>query len=79
MLQPRYNIAPNSQAPVIRRGNAFSPDLQMQTLRWGIPYSKLHSKSQQACNARSENIVEGAGMWNKYRSSNRCVVDSQGT
>ncbi|KAG1834996.1 hypothetical protein DFJ58DRAFT_821108 [Suillus subalutaceus] len=77
-LQPRYNIAPNSLAPVIRRRNASSPDLQMQTMRWGIPYGKVHAKSQQAINARSENIMEGAGMWNKYRSSNRCVVVSQG-
>ncbi|KAG1807795.1 uncharacterized protein BJ212DRAFT_1436834 [Suillus subaureus] len=75
---PHYNIAPNSLAPVIRRCNASSPDLQMQTMRWGIPYGKVHAKSQQAINARSESIMEGAGMWNKYRSSNRCVVVSQG-
>jgi putative SOS response-associated peptidase YedK len=75
---PRYNIAPNSLAPVIRRRNSFSPDLQMQTMRWGIPYGKVHAKNQQAINARSENILEGAGMWNKYRSSNRCIVVSQG-
>ncbi|KAG2363997.1 hypothetical protein BDR07DRAFT_1355727 [Suillus spraguei] len=75
---PRYNIAPNSQAPVICRRNASSPGLQMQTMRWGIPYGKVHAKSQQAINARSENIMEGIGMWNKYRSSNRCVVVSQG-
>ncbi|KAG1731391.1 hypothetical protein EDB19DRAFT_1855927 [Suillus lakei] len=75
---PRYNIAPNSQAPVIRRRIASSPNLQMQTMRWGIPYGKGHAKSQQAINARSENIMEGAGMWNKYRSSNRCIVVSQG-
>lgn len=77
-FMPRYNIAPNSQAPVIRRRNASSPDLQMQTMRWGIPYGKVHAKSQQAINARSENIMEGAGMWNKYRNTNRCVVVSQG-
>ncbi|KAG2145482.1 uncharacterized protein EDB93DRAFT_1207439 [Suillus bovinus] len=75
---PRYNIAPNSQAPVIRRRNASSLDLQMQTMRWGIPYGRVHAKGQQAINARSENIMEGAGMWKKYRSSNRCVVVSQG-
>ncbi|KAG2107630.1 uncharacterized protein F5147DRAFT_613135 [Suillus discolor] len=75
---PRYNIAPNSQAPVILRRNAASSDLQMQTMRWGIPYGKIHAKGQQAINARSENIMESVGMWNKYRSSNRCVVVSQG-
>ncbi|KAG0707172.1 hypothetical protein DFH29DRAFT_897330 [Suillus ampliporus] len=75
---PRYNIAPNSQAPVIRRRNTSSPDLQMQTMQWGIPHGKVHAKSQQAINARSENIMEGVGMWNKYRVRNRCVVVSQG-
>jgi len=77
-LQSRYNIAPNSQGPVIRRRNASSSDLQMQTMRWGIPYGKVHAKSQQAINARSENIIDGGGMWNKYRGSNRCVIVSQG-
>ncbi|KAG1751327.1 uncharacterized protein EDB91DRAFT_600710 [Suillus paluster] len=77
-IQPRHNIAPNSQAPVIRRRNDSSPDLQMQTMRWGIPYGKVHAKNQQAINARSENIMEGAGMWNRYRGSNRCIVVSQG-
>jgi putative SOS response-associated peptidase YedK len=77
-LQPRHNIAPNSQAPVIRRRNSATPDLQLQTMRWGIPYGKVHANNQQAINARSENIIEGAGMWNKYRGSNRCLVVSQG-
>jgi len=47
-------------------------------MRWGIPYGKVHSNNQQAINARSENIIEGAGMWNKYRGSSRCIVVSQG-
>ncbi|KAI6118106.1 hypothetical protein F5141DRAFT_1194616 [Pisolithus sp. B1] len=52
---PRYNIAPNTQAPVIRRGDTGT-----------------------AINARSENLVEGVGMWNKFRGRNRCIVVCQG-
>lgn len=51
----------------------------MQTMRWGIHYGREPaSKSSQAINARCENIIEGAGMWNKFRGKNRCVVVSQG-
>ncbi|KIJ60430.1 hypothetical protein HYDPIDRAFT_98756 [Hydnomerulius pinastri MD-312] len=85
---PRYNIAPNSQAPVIRRrdagpsdsesGSNASSDLVMQTMRWGIQYGKEGSKGTHAINARSENLVEGVGMWNKFRGKNRCIVVCQG-
>ncbi|KAI6161557.1 hypothetical protein EDD17DRAFT_678525 [Pisolithus thermaeus] len=86
---PRYNIAPNTQAPVIRRGDtgtvkseevalepASSGPLVMHTMRWGIKYGK--ERGAQAINARSENLVEGVGMWNKFRGRNRCIVVCQG-
>ncbi|KAH0834033.1 hypothetical protein J3R83DRAFT_11270 [Lanmaoa asiatica] len=91
---PRYNIAPNTNAPVIRQ---YTPEvlaspaaathsdfedsstpLVMQTMRWGIHYGKEATKSSQAINARSENLVEGVGMWNKFRAKNRCIVVCQG-
>ncbi|KAL4077639.1 hypothetical protein J3A83DRAFT_1638288 [Scleroderma citrinum] len=78
---PRYNIAPNTQVPVIRRRDAGheSGPLVMHTMRWGIKYGKDGgSKAPQAINARSENLVEGAGMWNKFRGKNRCIVVCQG-
>ena len=51
----------------------------MHTMRWGIKYGKDGgSRAQQAINARSENLVEGVGMWNKFRGKNRCVVVCQG-
>ncbi|KAI6022861.1 hypothetical protein BKA83DRAFT_100579 [Pisolithus microcarpus] len=86
---PRYNIAPNTQAPVIRREvtrtvkaeeaasePASAGPLVMQTMRWGIKYGK--ERGSQAINARSENLIEGVGMWNKLRGRNRCVVVCQG-
>ena len=50
----------------------------MQTMRWGIHYGKQGSKGSQAINARSENLIEGVGMWNKFRGRNRCIVVCQG-
>ncbi|KAI6015692.1 hypothetical protein EDC04DRAFT_563091 [Pisolithus marmoratus] len=91
-FMPRYNIAPNTQAPVIRRVDAArelkceeadsepaaseSGPVIMHTMRWGIKYGK--ERGSQAINARSENLVEGVGMWNKFRGRNRCVVVCQG-
>lgn len=88
LWQPRYNIAPNTQAPVIRQQDAgqsssgpeSSPgSLVMHTMRWGIKYGKDGgSRAPQAINARSENLIEGVGMWNKFRGKNRCIVICQG-
>lgn len=50
----------------------------MQTMRWGIHYGKQASKGTQAINARCENIMEGVGMWNRFRGKNRCIVVCQG-
>ncbi|KAN0079970.1 hypothetical protein V8E55_009536 [Tylopilus felleus] len=87
---PRYNIAPNTNAPVIRRYASAAPatthtqsdskesSLVMQTMRWGIHYGKQDSKGSQTINARSENLIEGVGMWNKFRGKNRCIVVCQG-
>ncbi|KAH7882128.1 hypothetical protein F5I97DRAFT_421966 [Phlebopus sp. FC_14] len=78
---PRYNIAPSTHAPVIRRRHASDPEsseLILQTMRWGIQYGKDGSKGSQAINARSENLVQGVGMWNKLRGKNRCIVVCQG-
>ncbi|KAF9238394.1 hypothetical protein BU15DRAFT_47759 [Melanogaster broomeanus] len=85
---PRYNIAPNTNAPVIRQRAcgtseseseaSASSSLVMQTMRWGIQYGKEGSKGTHAINARSENLVEGVGMWNKFRGKNRCIALCQG-
>lgn len=58
--------------------DSVSTPLVMQTMRWGIHYGKETSKGSQAINARSENLTEGVGMWNKFRGKNRCVVVCQG-
>ncbi|PPQ74320.1 hypothetical protein CVT26_004239 [Gymnopilus dilepis] len=80
---PRYNIAPRSQAPVLRRrdpaGNNDSP-LIMQTMKWGLVphWSKVEDKSLSTTNARSENLVEGGGMWGSIKGKKRCAIPCQG-
>ncbi|KIK54590.1 hypothetical protein GYMLUDRAFT_87947 [Collybiopsis luxurians FD-317 M1] len=86
---PRYNIAPRSQAPVIRRrnpggadaSNEYSPNqLVMQTMKWGLVphWSKFEDKNLNTMNARSENLISGGGMWNSIKGRKRCVVVCQG-
>lgn len=75
---PRYNIAPRSQAPVIRRNSASN--LVMQTMKWGLVphWSKFEDKSLNTTNARSENLVKGGGMWASIKGTKRCAIPCQG-
>ncbi|KDR78411.1 hypothetical protein GALMADRAFT_245579 [Galerina marginata CBS 339.88] len=88
---PRFNIAPRTQAPVIRRrdpspSNAGSANnnsnsaLIMQTMKWGLVphWSKIEDKSLSTTNARSENLVQGGGMWASIKGKNRCAIPCQG-
>jgi putative SOS response-associated peptidase YedK len=74
---PRYNIAPRSQAPVIRRNGS---NLVMQTMKWGLVphWSKFEDKSLNTTNARSENLVEGGSMWASIKGTKRCAIPCQG-
>ncbi|KAF7426539.1 hypothetical protein PC9H_008908 [Pleurotus ostreatus] len=74
---PRYNIAPRTYAPVIRRRSLSESssqssqsdsreDLIMQTMRWGLVPS-------------SENFVEGSGgIWGSIKGKKRCAVVAHG-
>jgi len=94
---PRYNIAPRTQAPVIRRraagvgpsSSAPGPSsvqardpnaLIMQTMKWGLVphWSKVEDKTLSTTNARSENLIEGGGMWASIKGKNRCAIPCQG-
>ncbi|KAF5353475.1 hypothetical protein D9756_008100 [Leucocoprinus leucothites] len=85
---PRYNIAPRTQAPVLRRRgttddselNDSSDKLILQTMKWGLVphWSKFEDKTLSTTNARAENLVEGGGMWGSLRGSKRCVIPVQG-
>jgi len=83
---PRHNIAPRSQAPVLRRrepaadGTHNSNELILQTMKWGLVphWSKHEDKTLNTTNARSENLVEGGGMWASIKTRKRCAVICEG-
>ncbi|TFK69809.1 DUF159-domain-containing protein [Pluteus cervinus] len=88
---PRYNIAPRTNAPVMRRRNGgpsssgSSSDtsdsaLVLHTMKWGLVpnWSKFEDKTLSTTNARSENLVEGGGMWGSIKGRKRCAVLCQG-
>lgn len=77
---PRYNIAPRTQAPVVRRAEIDTNELVLQTMKWGLVphWSKFEDKSLSTTNARSENLIEGGGMWASIKGRKRCAVICQG-
>ncbi|CCM03223.1 uncharacterized protein FIBRA_05348 [Fibroporia radiculosa] len=87
---PRHNIAPRSQAPVLRRRepneleeageDTSSAPLILQTMKWGLVphWSKHEDKSMNTTNARSENLVERGGMWASIKGRKRCAVVCEG-
>ncbi|KAK7441711.1 hypothetical protein VKT23_016376 [Stygiomarasmius scandens] len=77
---PRYNIAPRTQAPVIRRRHPGADDLVIQSMKWGLVphWSKYEDKTLSTTNARSENLAEGGGMWNSIKGKKRCAVVCEG-
>ncbi|KAI3608793.1 duf159 domain protein [Moniliophthora roreri] len=87
---PRYNIAPRTQAPVIRRrrdassgersDDSDASEFVMQSMKWGLVphWSKHEDKTLSTTNARSENLAEGGGMWTSMKARKRCVVVCEG-
>ncbi|TDL26787.1 DUF159-domain-containing protein [Rickenella mellea] len=124
---PRYNIAPHSQAPVVRRRNApgahqrasgsgsgtnsnensndniastskptasasssrahttggttrEEEEVVLHTMKWGLVphWSKHEDRSLSTTNARSENLVNGGGMWKSIMGRKRCAVVCEG-
>jgi putative SOS response-associated peptidase YedK len=76
-LQPRYNIAPTQQVPVI----GLEPDgaRALKMFRWGlIPWwSKAMPKTAPLINARSEGIA-ASGMFGEAFRKRRCLVPADG-
>ncbi|KAI0688509.1 hypothetical protein BC835DRAFT_1284542 [Cytidiella melzeri] len=89
---PRYNIAPRSHAPVIRRGHAHAgaasashseeaDKVILHTMKWGLVphWSKHDDGNLNTINARCEALVEGSGgMWGSIKGRNRCAIPCQG-
>ncbi|PCH43063.1 DUF159-domain-containing protein [Wolfiporia cocos MD-104 SS10] len=88
-FQPRFNIAPRSQAPVLRRRESAPQDdsersieLVLHTMRWGLVphWSKHDDQNLKTINARAENLIEGGGtrMWNSIKGKKRCAIVCDG-
>ncbi|KAH9964931.1 hypothetical protein BC827DRAFT_1186316 [Russula dissimulans] len=77
---PRYNVAPRTHAPVIRRAQPEESALVMHSMRWGLVphWSKGEPPTLHTINARAENLEEGGGMWAGIKGRKRCVVVAQG-
>ncbi|KAH9029272.1 hypothetical protein EDB85DRAFT_1867255 [Lactarius pseudohatsudake] len=77
---PRYNVAPRTRVPVIRRAQPGESALVMHTMKWGLVphWSKAEPPSLNTINARAENLEEGGGMWGGIKGRKRCVVVAQG-
>lgn len=80
LFVPRYNIAPRTYAPVIRRVQSDRDRDVLHSMKWGLVphWSKVEDKSLSTTNARSENLVERGGFWAAVKGKNRCAVVCQG-
>jgi len=79
-FEPRYNIAPRSNAPVIRRRDPERNDLVIHTMKWGVipQWNKQDDGKLNTINARAENLKESGGMWAGMKTKQRCVVVCDG-
>lgn len=76
-LQPRYNMAPTQQAPIVRVAAHGGAELVMA--RWGlIPHwSKEAKASFSTINARAETVATKPAFRSAYRDR-RCLVPASG-
>lgn len=75
-LQPRYNIAPSQDAPVIRFA---TQQTEMVEIRWGLVphWSKTHTTKYSTINAKVETVSEKPFYRDAYRHR-RCLVPADG-
>jgi putative SOS response-associated peptidase YedK len=74
-VQPRYNIAPTQELPVIVRNSPNS----MALMQWGLipSWSKEPKVSYSTINARAENLLKSS-VYKKPFQSQRCLVPASG-
>ncbi len=76
-LEPRYNIAPSQDAPVVRAGEAGGRRLGM--LRWGLipSWAKEARVGYRMINARAETVAQKPAFRGAFRQR-RCLVPADG-
>ncbi len=73
-IKPRYNIAPQQTAPVIR---VLDGKPQLEELRWGFRPAWLKEKNKAQINARAEGVFESR-MFKPSALKRRCLVVASG-
>ena len=75
-LQPRWNVAPTQEAPVVRLENGVR---RLEMLQWGlVPYwAEDPSIGSRMINARGETVAEKPAFRAAYRAR-RCLVPADG-
>jgi putative SOS response-associated peptidase YedK len=84
-LEPRYNIAPTQEAPVVRRverpasPECSGPHRRLDLLRWGlVPYwADSPAIGSRLINARAETVAEKPAFRDAFRR-HRCLVAADG-
>jgi len=76
-LNPRYNIAPSQDAPVIRQSESGERTLSM--LHWGLipSWAKDPSIGNRMINARAETVAEKPSYRTAYKRR-RCIIPADG-
>lgn len=76
--EPRYNIAPTQQVPVVRQ-HPTEPARQLSHMRWGLipSWSKDESGAARMINARSETAAALPAFREAFKSR-RCLIPADG-
>jgi putative SOS response-associated peptidase YedK len=76
--EPRYNIAPTQQVPVVRQ-HPTGPSRHLSQMRWGLipSWSKDESGAARMINARSETASELPAFREAFKSR-RCLMPADG-
>jgi putative SOS response-associated peptidase YedK len=77
-LEPRFNIAPTQDCPVVRAGRHEAPR-EMVLMRWGLvpPWAKDERVGNRQINARLETAATAPAFRNAF-SERRCLVPADG-
>jgi putative SOS response-associated peptidase YedK len=77
LFEPRYNIAPTQQVPIVRLGD--SSKSKLITARWGLipSWAKDAKIGNKLINARGETVAEKPSFRSAFRKR-RCLVPADG-
>ncbi|KPV73255.1 uncharacterized protein RHOBADRAFT_55027 [Rhodotorula graminis WP1] len=80
-FRPRFNVAPTTKVPVLRRSQRDPATFEFDLLRWGLVphwYATPPDAGLSTINAQCESVFEATPAWRGPRDSKRCVVVAQG-